>query len=225
VNEGLFTPLVIVRPVGSLVAPRRPAGANARGFTMVAIVDAMLEALVAMRPERAIAGSGVNHVMTLSVPDAGGRPRTFLDVDFGGAGARPGVDGVDAHGYAVFGGRTNITPMEVVEREHDVLYECLRLRPTSGGAGRRRGGRGVEKCVRVLRDSTVTMRTDKIVHPPRGAEGGRDGAPGGWLVNAATPERRVLRSKETNVRLSAGDTITMLTSGGGGYGPPSTATG
>jgi N-methylhydantoinase B len=186
---------------------------------MLAMVDAMVEALVDMRPDRAIAGSGSNHVMTLSLPNAHGGPDQYMDCDFGGAGARPGSDGVDAHGYAVFGGRTNMAPMELVEREHEVVYECHRLRPGSGGAGRWRGGRGVEKRVRVLAAASLTVRTDKVVFPPNGAGGGEAGSPGGWVLNEGSPERRVLRSKETNIRLAPGETVTMLTSGGGGFGP------
>jgi N-methylhydantoinase B/oxoprolinase/acetone carboxylase alpha subunit len=33
-----------------------------------------------------------------------------------------------------------------------------------------------------------------------------------------TSKQQNLRSKETNVQLKAGDTVTMLTSGGGGFG-------
>jgi len=220
VNEGLFEPLAIVRPEGSLVAPRRPAGANARGFTMLAMIDAMIEAMVVRHPERAIAGSGLNHVMTLSLAADGAHPRTLMDIDYGGSGARSGADGVDAHGYAIFGGRSNIAPMELVESEHAVVYECHRIRRRSGGDGRWRGGRGVEKRLRVLADGSLTVRADKVVFPPKGADGGVDGAAGGWVVNAGLPTERRLRSKETNVPVATGDTVTMLTSGGGGFGQP-----
>src|SRR5580704_11318170 len=109
-----------------------------------------------------------------------------------GAGAR----GVDAHGYAIFSGRAQIAAMELLEIEHDVLFECHRLRPGSGGAGRWPGGRGIEKRMRVLNDATLTVRADKIRFPPRGAYGGGDGAPGGWVINAGTSEERHLRSNE-----------------------------
>jgi N-methylhydantoinase B len=220
VNEGVFAPLEIIRPEGSLVAPRRPAAANARGFTMAAMIDAIVDAIAAMDPNRAMAGSAVNHVMTLALSDARGRASSFHDLDYGGAGARYGSGGVDAHGYAVFSGRAQIAAMELLELEHDVMFECHRLRSGSGGAGRWHGGRGIEKRLRVLNDATLTVRADKIRFPPRGAHGGSEGAPGGWIVNAGTTEERHLRSKETNVQLRNGDTITMLTSGGGGFGVP-----
>ncbi len=220
VNEGVFAPLEIIRPEGSLVAPRRPAGANARGFTMAAIIDAMVAAIAAMDPDRAMAGSSVNHLMSLALSGNGGRASSFHDLDYGGAGARAGTGGVDAHGYAFFSGRAQIAAMELLELEHDVIFECHRLRPGSGGAGRWQGGRGIEKRLRMLNDATLTVRADKIRFPPRGVYGGSDGAPGGWIVNAGMTGERHLRSKETNVALRAGDTVTMLTSGGGGFGEP-----
>jgi len=220
INAGLFAPFEIIRTEGSLVAPRRPAAANARGMTTSAMVDAMLDALVTIKPERAIAGCGINHVMTVSMADGQGRMRSYHDRDYGGAGARRGSDGVDAHGYAFFGGRANVVPVEIIEGEHDILFEYIRLRPESGGAGRWRGGRGIEKRLRMLRPANLTVRTDKLRFPPNGVDGGSAGETGGWVINRDTPDERRLRSKETNVRLEAGDTVTMLTPGGGGLGPP-----
>ena len=220
INEGVFAPFEMIRPEGSLVAPRRPAAANARGMTTSAMVDAMLDALVTIKPERAIAGCGINHVMTVSMADNAGRMRSYHDRDYGGAGARRGSDGVDAHGYAFFGGRANVVPVEIIEGEHDILFEYIRLRPGSGGAGQWRGGRGVEKRLRMLRDANLTVRTDKLRFPPNGVDGGSAGETGGWVINMGTPDERWLRSKETNVRLKAGDTVTMVTPGGGGLGTP-----
>lgn len=217
INEGVFPPIRILRPEGSLVAPRHPAAVNARGTVAAAMLDAMLDAMVQLVPGRAVAGSGINHVMTVAIPGASG-VRSFHDRDYGGAGAQNGAEGVDAHGYGFFAGRANVTPMEVIEREFPVRYECLRLRAGSGGQGRWSGGRGIEKTLRLLADATLTVRTDRIRFPPRGAAGGRPGAAGGWVLNAGTPDERWLRSKETNVGLQAGDTVTMLTPGGGGFG-------
>jgi N-methylhydantoinase B len=222
VNEGLFSVLDIVRPEGSLVAPRRPAACNARGMTTLAMVDAMVDAMAKMHPDRAIAGSDLNHVMTVSTTDDTGRTKSFHDRDYGGAGARQGTRGVDAHGYAVFAGRSNVVPVELIEREHPVLFERHRLRRGSGGAGRWHGGDGVEKRLRVLRDANLTVRTDKFRFPPRGAAGGSDGQPGAWIVNHGEAGERRLRSKETNIALQEGDVVTMLTSGGGGFGAEGT---
>jgi N-methylhydantoinase B len=223
INEGMFAALEIIRPEGSLVAPRRPGAANARGITMLAMIDAMIDAMAKLHPSRAIAGCDLNHVMTLSSADETGRTRSFHDRDYGGTGARYGQRGVDAHGYAVFAGRSNVVPVEIVEREHAVLFERHALRRGSEGPGRWPGGRGVVKQFRVLRESNLTVRTDKFKFPPRGIAGGGDGVPGAWILNIGTDAERHLRSKETNLTLTAGETLTMLTPGGGGFGEPETS--
>jgi N-methylhydantoinase B len=220
VNEGMFVPFTIIRPEGSLVAPRRPGATNARGFTMLAVIDAITSALADGQPRRAMAGSGLNHVMTLSSLDSEGRTHSYHDRDYGGTGARFGAPGVDAHGYAVFAGRANTVSMEVIEAEHPVRFESHRIRPASGGNGEWRGGNGVEKTLRMLADGNLTVRADRIQNPPKGVAGGSDGEPGGWIINRGAPNERRLRSKETNIHLDAGDTLTMLTSGGGGFGIP-----
>jgi N-methylhydantoinase B len=110
--------------------------------------------------------------------------------------------------------------MEVIEAEHPVRFVSHRLRPLSGGQGTWRGGNGVEKTLRMLADGNLTVRADRIQHPPKGVAGGSDGEPGGWIINRGEPNERRLRSKETNVHLDSGDTVTMLTSGGGGFGAP-----
>jgi len=113
-----------------------------------------------------------------------------------------------------------VVPVEIVEREHAVLFERHALRRGSEGTGRWPGGRGVIKQLRVLRDANLTVRTDKFKFPPRGIAGGGDGQPGAWILNIGTATERHLRSKETNLALRAGETLTMLTPGGGGFGAP-----
>ena len=74
------------------------------------------------------------------------------------------------------------------------------------------------KRLKVLRDANLTVRTDRFRFPPRGVAGGADGQTGAWVINAGAAGERHLRSKETNIALTAGDTLTMLTTGGGGFG-------
>jgi N-methylhydantoinase B/oxoprolinase/acetone carboxylase alpha subunit len=80
---------------------------------------------------------------------------------------------------------------------------------------------GVRRDIRVLTDGTFTGRaTDRCRIPPPGAFGGRPGRGGGWLVNAGTDKEQTLPEKVTSFPLNAGDVVTMLTSAGGGLGPP-----
>jgi N-methylhydantoinase B len=220
-NEGSFRPVRMRFPERTVVNPAWPAPVSGRAATMMAVVEAMFEALAAQQPDRAVAESSINHVIGIASVEADtGRSRTISLNEYGGVGARSSMDGVDAHGAALFGGRSFTVPVEALEQEHPVRCRSFKLRIDSGGPGRWRGGLGVERTLEVLEDLSVSMRADKQVIPPRGREGGLDGAGAAWVLERADGTVEHLRSKETNIRLQRGDRITMLSAGGGGFGPP-----
>src|ERR1019366_1998765 len=100
--------------------------------TMMAVVEAMLEALAEQQPERSVAESSINHVLGIASIEAGtGRYRTVSLNEYGGVGARCRMDGVDAHGAALFGGRSFTLPVEALEQEHPVICRSFRLRTDS----------------------------------------------------------------------------------------------
>lgn len=220
-NEGVFRPLKVTLPEGTLVNPGPTAALNARIVTIFAIIEAMPRALSQQRPELAVASSGLVHLYTIAGrhPDTG-RPWVLLDSMYGGIGARTSKDGVDANGAYLFGGRGISAQVEGIESNLPVLYERLALIRDSGGPGRWRGGLGVDKTIQTLVEADISVRADRIRFPPPGNGGGRPGKPGGWIVNRGRPDEQVLRSKHMGVRLQAGDTLSMLTSGAGGFGPP-----
>jgi N-methylhydantoinase B len=219
-NDGAFRPLHLVLPEGSLVNPRPPAAVSGRMMTVLAVIEAVLDARSQVGTLLGTAPSAIHSTLIASGQRGGGGFWMYMDNDFGGTGARQGVDGVDGAGPHILGGRPNVLPVESIEMEYPVRFEEYRLRPDSGGAGRWRGGMGLCRTVRVLGDAHFTVRADRVQNPPPGRQGGHPGAPGGWLVDAATPEERHLLAKAGDVRLRAGQTLTMLTSGGGGWGEP-----
>ena len=84
-----------------------------------------------------------------------------------------------------------------------------------------RGGLGTRRRFQILSDGQLTARaTDRCRIPPPGIFGGGAGRGGGWVINDGTPDRRELPSKVTSYPLRAHDTVTMLTSAGGGFGDP-----
>jgi N-methylhydantoinase B len=221
VNEGAFRPIKSILPPGTIVHPSPTAAVNARLVTVMAIVEAMLEALAKHTPGRAIAASALLHLWTLTGRAAGAeRPWIMMDLEYGGAGGRSGKDGVDAIGIGLMAGRSAATQIEVLEAEYPVVFERQVLRRDSGGHGAWRGGAGVERTLKVLTDTEVSVRADRMRLPPPGRLGGMAGKPGAWIVNAGTDRERRLNTKQMGVRIAAGDTLTMLTSGGGGFGAP-----
>jgi len=96
----------------------------------------------------------------------------------------------------------------------------LRRRPDSGGAGRRRGGLGLEKRYTVNAPCKLTVTFERYGCPPWGLLDGEPAAPGyAEIEYAGSPERRRVL-KETDLPLSAGDIVHVFTGGGGGFGSP-----
>jgi N-methylhydantoinase B len=217
-NEGVFRAIHAIFPPGTLVSPGRSAALNARMVTVFAIVEAIRDALADQLPQ-ASAGSAMNHVQMISGRRADtGRAWIVLDNDFGGRGALNGKDGEDCTG--IMSGRAALSQIEPLEAEFPLRLERHALIPDSGGAGQWRGGLGVERTFRMLGDAEISVRADRMRVPPTGRLGGLPGRGGGWVVNRGQADERVLPGKLMGVHLAPGDTLTMLTSGGGGFGPP-----
>jgi N-methylhydantoinase B len=112
------------------------------------------------------------------------------------------------------------TPIELQEIKYPFLIERHALRPDSGGAGRHRGGLGVVLTYRCLQACKANINFERITVPPWGLHGGREGAFNLAIIRRTNGEEtRVF--KETEIELKAGDRVTFLTAGGGGYGEPS----
>ena len=149
-----------------------------------------------------------------------GRPWVNLFYDFGGIGARHGVDGPDATGCYFLGGRSVIPQIEPLEAQYPFVVRRSRLLPDSGGVGQWRGGLGTEIVVELLGDAELTVRGDRIELPPPGVDGGGAGRSGIYAVERADGTTEVLPNKQVGIHLAAGDRFVMRTSGGGGLGPP-----
>jgi N-methylhydantoinase B len=219
-NEGCFRPLDIVLPPGTLVNPNPPAACGGRLVTVAAAIEAILDALSAARPDRAVAASGLIHVYTLAGRTPAGEGWVTLLYEFGGIGARAGSDGPDANGAFFLGGRSVIPQIEPLETAYPVLIRSAELRPGSGGAGQFRGGRGAQMDIEMLSDAVLTVRGDRMELPPPGRAGGQSGEPGFNRVVRADGTVEELAPKQINIPLRTGDRFVLATSGGGGLGDP-----
>ena len=104
--------------------------------------------------------------------------------------------------------------------QYPFVVESTRLVPDSGGAGRWRGGLGIESVIRMSGPARLTVRGDRMRVPPRGIQGGAPGAPGSWTVKRVDGTVETLLPRQADVLLAAGDVLVVRTSGGGGLGDP-----
>ena len=103
---------------------------------------------------------------------------------------------------------------------HPILIERQRLRPGSGGAGRRCGSPSAEVVYGPRRDLiTLVIASDSQVHPAAGVRGGEPGQPASHeRVRADGKAER--KPALTQFDLAPGERARFLNAGGGGYGDP-----
>jgi N-methylhydantoinase B len=118
-------------------------------------------------------------------------------------------------------GDTHNSPIEQAEAKYPVLVEHYRLAQDSGGAGRHRGGLGIDRVVRARTAMTVNTQVDRAHCLPWGLEGGREGAGNAVSVRLGGKWKEDFPNAKVLVaRLDEGDAYRMRSGGGGGYGDP-----
>ena len=112
---------------------------------------------------------------------------------------------------------TQNTPIEALHTHYPFRVTKYTLRRDSGGPGAYKGGEGIHREIEFLTDATLSLMGERRRHGPWGLAGGAPGAMGeDWLLRR-TGERERLPGKVT-VDVEAGDRLTVLTPGGGGWG-------
>jgi N-methylhydantoinase B len=221
VNEGSFRALDVILPPGKLLSARRPAPIGGWSLSLPTVLDTIFRALAPVLPER-IPAAHKGDMGGYAI--FGAHPKTrrryvCQNIIGGGWGGRPFEDGASAS-VSMCQGDVKNTPIELQELYYPVLYEDHALRPDSGGAGKFRGGLGVEVKVKALHDLYVTRNTDRIECPPWGLLGGREALTNRTMIQRNGQEEK-LPGKFSHLLVRAGESVTFLTAGGGGYGDPS----
>src|ERR687894_1032420 len=202
-NAGTYAPLTIHAPEGSLVNTRSPSAVVAGNVeTSNRIADVVMAAFSGAT-ELPTQGQG-----TMNNTIIGGPGWTYYETVGGGQGASS--KGPGASGVHVGMSNTLNTPIEAFELEYPMRVERYELLYESGGAGENRGGDGIVRPVRVLQPASLSLLTDRRRYPPRGSEGGEDGAVGENLLNGEGLPAKIGRE------LDEGDVVTVKTPGGGG---------
>ncbi len=204
-SGGAFAPVTVTAPEGSLVNARPPAAVVAGNVeTSSRIADVLFKAFGEAFPVPA-QGQGTMNNLTF-----GTERFTYYETIAGGQGACPGADGPSAVHVAM--SNTLNTPVEALELAYPLRVERYALRLGSGGQGRFRGGDGVVREITALEPCRVSIVSERRGRGPEGARGGRPGAPGRNLVDGDEVPGKVTRA------LEAGQSVTIETPGGGGFG-------
>jgi N-methylhydantoinase B len=212
---GIFRPIQLQAPEGCLVNARRPAAVAAGNVeTSSRIVDAVFGALAQALPERIPAASQgtMNNIAMGSRATAQYLAWDYYETIGGGSGAAAAGPGLSARQTHMT--NTLNTPVESIESHFPLRITRYQIRRGSGGQGVHRGGDGVVREFEFLAPTQVSLLTERRTRAPWGIGGAEAGAMGADLLNDQPLPAKVER------QLQAGDRLTIMTPGGGGWNPP-----
>lgn len=205
-NQGCLAPVKIHIPRGSFLSPSEKAavvGGNV--LTSQRVTDVIFTAFQACA-----CSQGCMNNLTFGDETFG-----YYETIGGGSGAGPtwdGTSGVQCHMT-----NTRMTDPEIFEQRYPVILHRFALRENSGGDGLHRGGDGLVREIEFRRPVVVSILSERRVHAPRGLKGGKDGARGAnYLITG--DNREIYFGGKNTVHVQAGETLVILTPGGGGWG-------
>jgi N-methylhydantoinase B len=223
-NHGSISNIAITAPANCILNAMPPAPVSARHIIGHMLPDVMFGCLAQVIPTRCPAESGAAlwgpqfrggpGTAGRSTGEDAGRSFEAITVHSGGMGARPGQDGLSVTAFP-----TNLrtVPVEMIEATTPLVIWRREYRTDSGGAGEFRGGLGqtVEFGHVDGEPFEFSAMFDRVDHPARGRDGGRNGAPGS--VSLASGQR--LKAKGVQ-NVAAGERLIFDTPGGSGLGVP-----
>ncbi len=221
-NDGIFRPVHVIAPQGSLFNPVFPTGCEARFTQINRIPDQVLQAFADVLPDQVTAGNSANvSCFAYSGTTQGERDSywVIIEVNEGSYGAAQGRDGLDAIDNLMANTRNN--PIEEMELNAPLICERYELRDEPPAAGRWRGGIGAVKRWRFRAPTVISSTGDnRSIDPPRGLFGGAHGLAGSVVLNPRTPHEQVLPAKISHLQIAAGDRLEITLVSGAGFGDP-----
>ena len=223
ISAGAFEPLEILRPEGTFLDaqyPRPVSGCAAEVSQRIA--EAVFAALVEALPDRVTAApAGTSGNFALGGHDAErGRDFVMYQLSGGGYGGNANGDGL-SNGCSTIG-ISKAPPVEIMEQTFPVIYNHYALHEGSAGAGKMRGGFGLDYKLELRNgEALASFVMDHGRFGPQGALGGNDGDVNKVVIlrNGSSYVPKHL-SKEQDITLAPGDRVWVRTPGGGGYGDP-----
>ena len=226
-NAGSLAPITVSAPEGCVLNVKRPWPVAARhtvGQMLPDVVFGCLHQAISggvpaegasslWNPQIFGGGSLVDEVEEGTDANALAEFSTVI-FHCGGAGARPGKDGLSATSFPS-GVRT--IPVEATESVAPVVFYRREFREGSGGSGRFRGGLGqvIELGGAGAAPLALLCNFERVRNPARGRNGGGKGAPGAVSLRSGRPIRP--KGRQT---VPPRDAIRLELPGGGGFGDP-----
>ncbi|TPW32240.1 hydantoinase B/oxoprolinase family protein [Martelella alba] len=229
-NAASLAPIIIRTPENCILNAKHPLPVATRHITGQLLPDVTFGCLAQAKTKTGenlpVPAEGTSCLWNLfamggpgrveASPETLAKAKTFTVMSFhsGGAGARPGKDGLSATAFP--SGVRNV-PVEITEAGSPIIFLRKEYRVDSGGAGLYRGGLGQVMEVNTLDEApfAISANYDRVDFPPRGRDGGLDGAAG--ILSVSSGKKMRGKGQQT---VPYGDRLLIEMPGGGGIGHP-----
>jgi N-methylhydantoinase B len=221
-NEGHFRAIEVVTRPGSMFHPVTPSPCFLYGWPAMQSMEVIYNAVSKAMPDAVTACSGgdICSLVWWGTREQTGEPWADGSPHPVGQGAHSRGDGANSLLH-VAESATRFSPTEVWETKNPWLLERVELIPDSGGAGKHRGGLGIQMDFQMLEDAYVTSVIERTKSPAWGLEGGEPAGVAN-LGGLRLPDgSRTQFGKATRLKVPKGATFELTCGGGGGYGPAS----
>lgn len=219
-NAGLYKPIKVIVPDGTIVSAVFPAAVGSRGQVGFRVRSIVLGALGKLTQGGLPACPGGSE-FAIAASGYGRDGKRFLHLEFHnttGNGGGPDQDGQDA-GPNCISNLANV-PVELIEAENPIRVERYAFLPDTGGAGKYRGALGLVREYRFLvPDVLVQVRSDRFKSQPWGLLGGQPGSAARAWLNPDSAHPEALPSKFIRT-MKIGESFRAEMAGSGGYGNP-----
>jgi N-methylhydantoinase B len=198
-----------------------PAALGLWSIPLPTVIDTILAALASAVPEKIPAAhkGEMGGFALYGTDESTGRRFVCLNMMGGGWGGRPNCDGPSG-AVSICQGDVRNTPIELLESRYPVFFEHFSLRTDSGGAGRFRGGLGVELSVRSHYPAALNFNLERTQCAPWGLQGGCPGKVCEAEVQNDADSPSVFVTKKTGYPIGSESLVIFRTAGGGGWGDP-----
>ena len=219
VNSGFLDCLEVTGPDGLVCTAMKPAGVVGGWEVGQLTTELIWKALFGAFPERVPAAS---KGLIVNIGLAGHDPKKaeyfcYMETIGGGGGARSSLDGADAVQTSLH--NTENAPVEEIELNYPFRIQRYELIKDSCGNGKFRGGLGIRRVFEFpYAPIEFTILSDGTRFAPWGLAGGGSARPARF-IRTVDGQNSVLPSK-TTFTAGVGETVSIETPGGGGYGDP-----
>ncbi|WP_281725778.1 hydantoinase B/oxoprolinase family protein [Lachnoclostridium phocaeense] len=222
VSGGTFQNLKVIVEKGTFLAAEEPAPCGWYFTGLGLLIDLIVKALSPVLPEKAAAAHyGDSNVILFSGFDNSRQSQFGIcEATAGGWGAFAGGDGQNGLINVVNGDLKN-WGIEFIESKYPLRILSYQIRPDSEGAGKYRGGMGLERTYMVENEDgcNLMLWVERSKTTAWGLFGGQAGLGPDVVINPGS-EKEKHYLKTNMLPLKKGDIVKIRTGGGGGYGLP-----